>query len=687
MKKNLSIVYIRKQVLMKDKFIKWNWKLWLLLIIFLAQVFGYCDFLVSSDLNNFSLSGIFNFLSVTYLWLINCSIGLILFMFSTLLILPNILKKRISERKAIIAYLGIPFFLMFNLVSFSWNSRTIRLLGLFHSRNIAISTLIFLSASLLTFILVWVSIWVKKRRPSNPKLVRLYPIAFLTITISLISAAALMDIFIYNMKLFPEPFGVITPNLKETAQKWANPGNTKTSILSDTTEKKEGDILTEKERERPNLIFISIDTLRADHLSCYSYNKLTTHNIDALAQKGVRFAQAYTSIPITLPSHSSMMTGLYPSSHGAINNGHYLMLNNLTLAEILKSNGFTTAAFISAFPLSAKFNFNQGFDYFNNDRRKWSLIVKIPLQSLSNIWILRFLVNFKIIDILPTRNATEVNKAVCTWLNKNSKNPFFIFIHFWDPHIPYVAPRKYRKLSYHPNTNWLEFLKSYYPRKEEYAYNSEIAYVDNEIGKLISFLKGFGLLENSIIVFISDHGEGLDEHNYKGHTDRVYEEQLHVPLFIIYPSLIPEGKVIKQTVNIVNIMPTILDMLKIPAPTALDGSSLMPLINEKATWNPIPIYATAWPTEELPFYHLGAIIKDDWKLICHLQYKKGDQLYFLKDDPEELNNLAKKEKKIVSELKPLLLKWVRQIPKGAYIKSKLEDKETIERLKALGYIN
>jgi arylsulfatase A-like enzyme len=490
------------------------------------------------------------------------------------------------------------------------------------------------------------------------------------------------------MELYPEEFGVIISDPKEAAKKASNFAGGINNTLPTVSEKEKGGIISGEKASIPNLIFISIDTLRADHLSCYGYKKLNTHNIDALAQKGTKFAQAYTSVPITLPSHSSMMTGLYPMHHGALDNLNYLDQNNITLAEILKDYGYTTAAFISGFPLIARFNFYQGFDYFNNERGKNIIIVAFPLRKYTKTWIIHFLSSFRLLSLVNlSRKAEEITKSAMDWLKNNHKEPFFLFLHFWDPHGPYRPPKKYLKPQYHNNASWFQFLKCFNPLENKYPYNGEIAYVDEEIGRIKHFLENSGISKNSIIVFISDHGEGLDEHNYKGHTDRVYEEQLHVPLLVIYPPLIPEGKVVKQPVDIVNIMPTILDMLKIPAPTALDGSSLMPLINEKATWNTTSIYATAWDIEEPPYYHLGAIIKDDWKLISHLQNKRGDQLYCLKDDPHELNNLAEKEKKIVAELKPLLLKWVWEIPKGAYIKNKLEDKETIERLKALGYIN
>jgi arylsulfatase A-like enzyme len=662
---------------MKEKTIKnqWDWKFGLFSTIFLTQVIGFCDFIVVVGLGRFDFSDIYTFLGFSYFWFINCAMGLLLFLISTLFILSSILKKRLSRKRVMTAYLGFPLFLLINLVGLNWLTKDYNILGIIRSWKIIYLFSIFLLASFLSFASVRLSVKSSKRSSINSKVFRAIATCIICITLCFIFFDALIYIAIAKMELYPQQFQVDT-------------GGTINHLMSKKSNGDYGNLRHSELSKKPNLIFISIDTLRADNLSCYGYKEINTHNVDALAQNGVRFAHSYTSIPITLPSHSSMMTGLHPMHHGALYNNSYLHKNNITLAEILREYGYNTAAFVSAFHLTARFNFHQGFNYLNYERKKSFLIIKFPLGKFKQSWIIFFLNSFRLLAITDIeRRGEEITASAMDWLKNNRNEPFFIFLHFWDPHSPYYPPKKYLKTSYHNNASLLQLLNIFNPLEKKYSYDGEVVYVNEQIGILNQFFKSSELLKNSIIIFIADHGEGLEDHDFKGHTDRVYEEQLHVPLIIIYPPLIPKGKIIKQPIDIVNIMPTILDMLNIPAPAGLDGSSLMPLINEEVKWNPIPLYASASPTKELPFYRFGSIFKDDWKLICHLQNKRKDQLYYIKDDPAELNNLAEKEKKKVSELKPLLLKWIGEIPKGAYIESKVEDKETIERLKALGYIN
>jgi arylsulfatase A-like enzyme len=666
---------------------QWNWKFWLLFSFLLAHIIGIVDFFIKVDMSLLPLSEIYSLLSLSYFWLINSIIGLILFLFSTLILLPYLLKKQITYRKMLIAYLGIPLFILINLAGLSLTSAPLAGLSLFHPKRVVNNLYIFLTALFLSFFLAWLSIWLKKKNLLGLQVFKILSTALITITFCSISLVVLINITIFKIGYFPQQYRVITSSIKG-----ANEIDDTTLETIGTTPRKTAmgnnqNVISADISNRLNVIFISIDTLRADHLSCYGYDKLNTKNIDDLAKRGVRFAKAYTSIPITLPSHSSMMTGLYPMHHGALSNRFYLSHNNLTLAEILNDHGYTTAAFISAFPLSARFNFNQGFQYFNNERSRQSLAVIYPLHSLRSTWLIHHLYAFRFINLSLDRKAKDVNNAAIRWLKIHHKKPFFIFMHFFDPHSPYIAPRKYNKLMYHPNINAFESLKRYYPLNKTYPYNSEIAYVDEEIGRLIHSLEALRILNKTIIIFIADHGEGLGDHNYMSHGQRVYQEQLHVPLFVVYPPIIPKGKVVEKSINIVNIMPTILDMLKIPIPQGIDSSSLLPFIFEEEKKSSTPIYATAWYFQPSSFYRYAAVIKDNWKLICHLENKKRDQLYNLQDDPKEQYNLEEKEKKVIAELKPLLIKWVMKIPKDSFKNNIAKDKETINRLKALGYLN
>jgi len=672
---------------MNTKYAKeqWNWKFGLLSTLLLAQIVGIVDFFVVADLDNFNVIDIYSLLSLNYLWLINCALGLILFLFFTVCLLPFILKNRISDNKIIIAYIGIPLFFMAIMTGLSVTSKFLRGLGLFNPRRITYYILIFLFAFFLSFIIIWLSIK-KKRSLFHPNIIRKSLIVLITITCSAIFLISFLILAIFNYKAFPPEYRIISSNIQQGRRKISEPSPTKAGKFSPLAERKKEDQTSSSTQTRPNIIFISVDTLRADHLSCYGYKKLNTHNIDVLAKMGVKFSRAYASIPITLPSHASMMTGLFPKHHGALDNIYHFSDSNLTLAEILKDYGYTTAAIISAFPLSSRFNFHQGFDYFDNKRTKRFLILKIPFDKIKKTWIIHNLCSFHIADLFTLdRKAKDVTESAVHWLKSHHDQPFFLFIHFYDPHFYYFPPRKYLGLHYHPDTSYMGYLKSFYPLEKIYFYDGEVAYVDEEIGRLIRFFKDSGIINDSIIIFISDHGEGLGDHNYIGHTKMLYEEQLRVPLFIVFPPIIPKGKVVKNTIDIASVLPTVLDMLEIPIPTNLDCSSLLPYIFEEDNSNVSPIYAATQPYNELPFFHLGAIIKDDWKLICNFQNKKGDQLYFLPEDSGELNNLIEKEKMVANELKPLLMNWLWQTPKRSF-KNLHKDREAVKRLKAIGYL-
>ena len=242
-------------------------------------------------------------------------------------------------------------------------------------------------------------------------------------------------------------------------------------------------VVIAKPLQAENILLISVDTLRADRLSCYGYKGNRTPNIDRWAAGGVIFQRAYTEFPLTLPAHSTILTGTYSLFHGVRENeGFVLNDRHLTLAELLRDNDYSTAAFIGAYVLASEFGISQGFDVFDEE-------FSAPIESVPVATSLQ-------------RPAEEVTGRFLTWLEK-SQQPFFAFVHYFDPHIP------------RPN-----------------GYDWEVSQVDRSIGKIDDYLKNKGLLEKTHIILLSDHGESLGEHGEAGHGFFIYDSTLHVPLII-----------------------------------------------------------------------------------------------------------------------------------------------------------
>jgi arylsulfatase A-like enzyme/Flp pilus assembly protein TadD len=283
-----------------------------------------------------------------------------------------------------------------------------------------------------------------------------------------------------------------------------------------------------------NILLISVDTLRADRLSCYGYRANRTPAIDRWAAEGIRFERAYSEYPLTLPAHSTLLTGTYPLYHGVRENvGFSLASGQVTLAEVLKRNGFATAGFIGSYVLASQFGVGQGFDTYDED-------FGIPFEKVNAATALR-------------RPAEKVTDNLLAWLSKNRASKFFAFVHFYDPHAPC------------PN-----------------GYDREVSRVDRSIGRIDAFLRDSNILEKTHIFFVSDHGESLGEHGESGHGFFLYDSTLRVPL-IVRPaasSRVPQ-RVVKQAASLADIMPTILQMIGLQAPAHLQGRGLLQMMLEK----------------------------------------------------------------------------------------------------------
>ncbi|MGA1863472.1 MAG: tetratricopeptide repeat protein [bacterium] len=394
-----------------------------------------------------------------------------------------------------------------------------------------------------------------------------------------------------------------------------------------------------------NCLFISIDTLRADHLSCYGYDGMETPNIDALATEGIRFSKAYTPVPVTLPSHSTMMTGLFPIGHGVRNNGTFRLEDeNVTLAEIFSKAGYRTGAFIGSFVLDSRFGLNQGFEVYDDQ-----------LASGGDQKVLFY----------NERPAEKVIESALQWIKEKDDRPFFAFIHCFDPHAPYDPPS---------------------PFKEEYSgnlYDGEIKYVDEMLGRLFSSLKELNLYDNTLICFTADHGEGLGEHNEKTHAIFIYDPTLHVPLIFRYPERISPGQVVDQEVCLPDIFPTILDLLGFQYNGTVQG---IPLLNaEMLAQRKFEMYCeTFYPLYNHKWSPLEGIRTSEWKYIR----APRSEIYHLKEDPNESIDLYAKSPDLAKEWDARLNDIIEKFTiKDATQRAKMSlDVDTKEKLESLGYI-
>lgn len=417
-----------------------------------------------------------------------------------------------------------------------------------------------------------------------------------------------------------------------------------------------------------NVVIIGVDTLRADHTGCYGYRRATSPAIDLIADEGLLFERAFATTSWTLPSFHSIMTSLYPSSHGVVGPNRRLDRSPVTIAEILKDNGYRTAGFISGPFLKAIYGFAQGFDVYEES-----------VSSASHIAC----------DADIT--SPGLNEQVLRWLRKNSEDRFFLFIHYWDPHNDYIPPAPYDRMfdPYYEGAmdgtdiRWGPKVSIETDRRDvEHIvalYDGEIAWTDNHIGEVMAALGSLGLDDDTIIVVVSDHGEEFLEHGGKLHGMTLYNEVIHVPLVFRVPGM--SGHLTFQTaVSLLDVMPTVLDILDIDVPTPVHGRSLLPVIRgERPAEESRKIYSELGT-------HLAALMRGRWKLLYDADFERFE-LYDLVADYGETRNLAGADSAAFTELAGILSEWLRAKRSESHIgPNVLMDDKTTRQLKALGYI-
>lgn len=442
------------------------------------------------------------------------------------------------------------------------------------------------------------------------------------------------------------------------------------------------------EPARPDILLVTLDTLRADHCSAYGYERPTTPRMEEIARDGVRFATAYAPMPTTLPSHATLFTGLLPRTLGLLKNGVPLAHPAATLAETLSAQGYRTAGFVSSFVLDRSFGLARGFATYD-DR-----FARGECKTDNESWE-----GFQLDGAFCRRGALTRARAE-SWLEANgylpdaaggarassgTPPPYFLWIHLFDPHDPYLPP---------PAEAGLLPPQSAQPsdlERQIAAYDGEIRYTDAQVGKLLDRLAAAGRLDTTLVIIVSDHGEGLMDHGWMHHGALLYEEAVRIPLLVRWPERLPRGRVIEEPVQLADVVPTVHDLLGLPPPAhAVEGVSLRGALEGTATLDPqrpIFVQRRIYDRElELGLQLRGekfGVRMGPWKYIA-ARTDKSYELYDLATDPGELRDVFRKRRGEAAPLADALRAWTSR-PVTAPSPAAVSD-EAARRLEALGYV-
>jgi arylsulfatase A-like enzyme len=427
----------------------------------------------------------------------------------------------------------------------------------------------------------------------------------------------------------------------------------------------------------PNLVLVSLDTTRRDHLSVYGYWRKTTPRLERFAEEGVLFSLAYAASSTTGPSHASLFTSLHPISHGVVKNGRVLRPVFVTLAERLHDAGWITGGVTGSYVLDARFGFAQGFGSWDDEFDPAFATVRGEVWEEGD--------RVEVFD----RTADETTRRALAWLDRvrTEQRPFFLFVHYFDPHAPWVPPA--------------EFARRFPPADDPKSgnrglvarYDAEIAFTDDQLGALLDGLEERGLAGNTLVAITADHGEGLMQHGQLGHGAQIYEEQVRVPLLLRWPGRLPAGRVVAGAVSLVDLTPTLLALAGVaPAPGApMQGRSLVEVLEGRREVDPEgPIFLFRRHFE--PGMHDGisvageqyAVRRGRWKLILAPE-EKTRQLFDLQRDPGERSDLTAGEPERAAALEREIADWRARHGRSETAPSAVSGAD-LERLRALGYV-
>jgi arylsulfatase A-like enzyme len=429
----------------------------------------------------------------------------------------------------------------------------------------------------------------------------------------------------------------------------------------------------------PNVLLISIDSLRADHLSGYGYDRQTSPRIDELAQQGVRFSSAVTSSPWTLPSHMSLFTGLDALSHGVWQHNRRLASDVPTLTQALKASGYETGGVVAGPFLSASWGFGRGFDFYDD----------FSVGRLGGGADHRQITSPRVLDAAA--------RWIGQWNDGARAKPFFLFVHFWDVHYDYRPPVPYDRafetgyagpitpVGYERNREIQKGMDPAALAFIESQYDGEILFTDDHVGRLLDALDALEVLDQTLVVVTADHGEEFFEHGRKGHRRGLYDEVMLVPLIMRWPSRIPAKTVVEAPVRLIDVAPTILEYVGVdsaalgdPGPPLYSARDLSPLIADP-NHEEMPRLAFM----DLHGGQRQGIRTGDRKFIA--EPKGIAELYDIHGDSGELDNLADDQPDERANFRRLLRGWV-ESRKSTLVGESSQTEEQMEILRSLGYI-
>lgn len=392
----------------------------------------------------------------------------------------------------------------------------------------------------------------------------------------------------------------------------------------------------------PNILLVTIDTLRADHVGAYGDSHAATPMLDGLARRGVRFTEAVAEVPLTLPSHASIMTGLTPLRHGIRDNPGFVLAGAIpTLAERFKAAGYDTAAFVSGFPLHRRFGLARGFDLYDDRFPRGDDPTRPPYIE---------------------RTADETAAAVTAWLGRRATRPrpFFVWTHFFDPHAPYNPPEPFRS------------------RFQDHPYDGEVAFTDAQVGRLLGAIEQSGSTSSTVTVVTADHGEGLDQHGEPTHGLFIYDSTMRVPLIVAGPG-VPAGRVAASLARGIDIAPTLLDLARVRLIAGIEGRSL------RSAWN------GGLPDDGAYLESMFARLCCGWAPLHG--WREGrwmfigaphPELYDIVTDPVQQQNIAADHPNEVERFEKIVRAAVDQATNTSRA---LATTDAAERLRSLGYVS
>ena len=401
-----------------------------------------------------------------------------------------------------------------------------------------------------------------------------------------------------------------------------------------------------------NVLLVTLDTCRADHLGCYGRARIETPALDAVAARGVLCSRAVTVSPLTLPAHASILTGAFPAFHKVRNNMDFQLPKGVsTLAEILKARGYATGAVVSGVPLEASFGLNRGFDFYDDAFTRTNLNLAGEREA----------------GIVPEKNekrAEEATASALAMLKANAGKKFFLWVHYFDPHANYDPPAPFAH------------------RYKDHLYDGEIAYVDECFGRLVKFMDEKGLRRNTIVVIVGDHGESLGEHGEATHGLFLYQAVLRVPLIISAPGALPSGAKWDRQVRVVDIAPTVLELLRVPGLPQAQGRSLAGMFSGREQGQDlVNTSENMFTFLTLGWSPLRALSTGRWKYI----HAPTPELYDLDADPGELDNAASAHPDIVKQMRERLAAMAAETSDVPPERVAL-DPRVLESIRSLGYV-